>query len=428
MKFTERSIKGLTPKKLALEPGQRKTIMDDTITGFGVRVSHTGVRSFFVIYGPPEKRERYTIGKYGKVTLEDAKKAAIAILSKYSTKGIVTPPRSKRMKFGEYADLWLENVKLTKKHPQHDCRYLAMVKEQWGSSLLEDLTRDQVLAAMRDVVNGVKARLAKQIETLEQHLTAAEKAGDPTVEIKDRVERARARKNIGHTEANRFLASIRACLNSALAAGHIQANPAAGIKGFLVDPPRARVLTDKEMKRFLDAIAQEEDPHVRAAFRLMIETGARRSEVLRAEWEDFNLDALTWRIPSPKSGHPQIVPISRQTVALLRHTPRVGRWLVPSPKKEDSHRHDLAKPWKRIVKKAKLDGVHIHDIRRTFGLDVARSAGLHVASKLLRHSDVRVTERVYAPLGLDDLRDAVEAVQRPAPDNVVDIKAAGGEK
>ena len=47
-------------------------------------------------------------------------------------------------------------------------------------------------------------------------------------------------------------------------------------------------------------------------------------------------------------------------------------------------------------------------MRRTFGLHVAKAAGLHVASKLLRHGDVRITEKVYAPLGLDDLRTALE--------------------
>jgi len=42
---------------------------------------------------------------------------------------------------------------------------------------------------------------------------------------------------------------------------------------------------------------------------------------------------------------------------------------------------------------------------------VSKQAGLHVASKLLRHSDIRVTERVYAPLGIDELRVAMGQAQ-----------------
>jgi integrase len=69
------------------------------------------------------------------------------------------------------------------------------------------------------------------------------------------------------------------------------------------------------------------------------------------------------------------------------------------------HRADLKDPWEGVRAAARLEGVTIHDLRRTFGLHVARKAGLHIASKLLRHSDIRVTERVSAPLGIDDLRN-----------------------
>jgi integrase len=63
-----------------------------------------------------------------------------------------------------------------------------------------------------------------------------------------------------------------------------------------------------------------------------------------------------------------------------------------------------------LRKAAEIPDVNIHDIRRTYGLHATRKVGLHVASKLLRHSDVRVTERVYAPLGIEDLRKAAEDV------------------
>jgi integrase len=72
---------------------------------------------------------------------------------------------------------------------------------------------------------------------------------------------------------------------------------------------------------------------------------------------------------------------------------------------------DLRRAWSTVRKAAEVEGVTIHDLRRTFGLHVAKRAGLHVASKLLRHSDIRVTERVYAPLGMDDLRTAVAGMQ-----------------
>jgi integrase len=60
-------------------------------------------------------------------------------------------------------------------------------------------------------------------------------------------------------------------------------------------------------------------------------------------------------------------------------------------------------------------GLRIHDLRRRFGFDVARSAGLHMASKLLRHSSVVITETHYAPLGIGLLRDAVEKLAEVVP-------------
>ena len=191
----------------------------------------------------------------------------------------------------------------------------------------------------------------------------------------------------------------------------IQTNPASRIQKFKESPPRDRVLTNHELKRFLDALGNEPDPFTRAAFHMMVETGARLSEVLHAKWEDIDFEQELWRIPSSKSGPPQMIPLPRTTVALLQRLERIGPYVVPG-RNPFKPRHDLKGPWKRIKERADLDGVWIHDIRRTFGLEVARSHGLHVASKLLRHSSVRITESVYAPLGIEELRKATDQVSR----------------
>ena len=93
---------------------------------------------------------------------------------------------------------------------------------------------------------------------------------------------------------------------------------------------------------------------------------------------------------------------------MLLRLKRVGPFIVLG-RNAEKPRADLKKVWSRLCERAKLEDVHVHDVRRTFGLAVAKAAGLHIASKLLRHADVRVTERVYAPLGIEDLRAAVEA-------------------
>ena len=55
------------------------------------------------------------------------------------------------------------------------------------------------------------------------------------------------------------------------------------------------------------------------------------------------------------------------------------------------HKGDLHREWATLCKAAKIEGAVVHDLRRTFGKRIAEQAGLHVASKLLRHANVSTT-------------------------------------
>ena len=269
--------------------------------------------------------------------------------------------------FGGWVTTYLERVRLTKKAPKVDERYLNVAVARWRAKPLDTIEPEDVAAARQDLYSETP------------------------------------------TQGNRWVASVRACFAAAVRAGHLKVNPAYGLKPFAEAPPRARVLTQNEMEALLKAVAKEEDVHARAALTILVETGARLSEVLTAKWCDFDLESETWRIPSPKAGKPQTIPIAKSTGQLLRKLPHVGPYVIFG-RTAGKPRRDLKGPWARALERAELTkaGIHIHDVRRTFGLAIAKEAGLHVASKLLRHGDVRITEKVYAPLGLDDLRGALE--------------------
>ena len=70
---------------------------------------------------------------------------------------------------------------------------------------------------------------------------------------------------------------------------------------------------------------------------------------------------------------------------------------------------------------AKLEDINVHDIRRTYGLRVAKHSGILAAQKLLRHSSAAVTSRVYTPLGIDHLREIAEAVNQRETAEVLPI-------
>lgn len=62
-----------------------------------------------------------------------------------------------------------------------------------------------------------------------------------------------------------------------------------------------------------------------------------------------------------------------------------------------------------------LTDVHPHDLRRTCGSWlVQQGVPIQVVSTFLRHSDIRVTDRVYAHLSPTTVQAAVEVLDRPA--------------
>ena len=213
----------------------------------------------------------------------------------------------------------------------------------------------------------------------------------------------------GRTNANRAYAALRSCLERAVVNGILRDNPCRFVKKFPENPPRQRVLTDEEQKQLDKAIEVLEDPQERAFFRLLRETGCRKSEALCVRWEDLDLKARVWTIPSPKAGRPQSIPLPQRTALMLGSLPRRSEFVFPGRTK-GTHLTGVSSTWKELKAAAKLEGVTLHDLRRTYGLAVAKNAGILVASKLLRHHDPRITAKVYAPLDVEDLRKAAEDV------------------
>jgi integrase len=381
-KLTKKFIDGIGPGK----PGGT-WYGDAELPGLYLVSYPTGAKIFIVRFLAARRRRAVVVGRYGVLTLSDARQKAREHLSSATLGGDPATARDRARRtptFSSWADTYLSRIRLEKKSPRDDEKFLGersekakALRARWGTKPLDTITPEEV-AFFRD---GLKKT---------------------------------------PTGANRWLASVRSCFAAAVRAGHIASNPARSLPHYRENPPRARVLTADEMERFLRALDREPDPHIRAAFRLLVETGARLSEVLHAQWADIDFETGLWRIPSPKAGHPQVAPLGERTADMLRKLPRVGPYVIPAitrrPKPGDQKaaarllrpKGDLKGPWERLRDEAKLEDVRIHDIRRSFGLEVAKTAGLHVASKLLRHSSIKITEQVYAPLGIEDLRAAVE--------------------
>jgi integrase len=332
----------------------------------------SGRKSFFVEYGSRGRRKVHTLGPFGVLTVEEARKRAQGVLAEV-LKGedpnvsVKEKQKAKELTFAAWTEQYLVRIAHRRRSTWDDKRFFKMAKKRFGTKPLISVTVDDI---------------QKGFDTL----TAD---GTPI-------------------QANRWLAAIRACLQEAWRQSKIPDNPAKKVRPNQENEPRDRVVSNDEMEKVIAAI-QKEEPAIRAAFILLIETGARLSEVRRAEWLHFDLERGLWTIPSShnKSNRKKLLPLNTVVLAELKGLEPSGRFLLPGTD-PDKPRVDFKRPWERIKKRAELEGVAIHDFRRTFGLRIARQAGLHMASRLLGHSDISVTQKVYAPLDIEDRRKAVE--------------------
>jgi len=148
--------------------------------------------------------------------------------------------------------------------------------------------------------------------------------------------------------------------------------------------------------------------------RLLLLTGARKSEVLGATWDQFDLAAGIWTIPhtATKQGTEHRLPLNapaRQLLASLYERRNGSEWVFPR-RRGSEHREDLKYSWRRICKAAGITGLRVHDLRHNHASALV-SAGfsLPVIGALLGHSQPQTTAR-YAHLLDDPLREASERV------------------
>ena len=125
----------------------------------------------------------------------------------------------------------------------------------------------------------------------------------------------RAAEGVRWTISRIYSHAIRNLLTSA--------NPAREIRGAIQLPPVEHnpPLPAKEFPAFVRKVnAYEGRGETRAALQLLLLTFVRKSELVGAKWEEFDLDQKEWRIPGDrmKMGEEHVVPLSRQAVKLLK--------------------------------------------------------------------------------------------------------------
>jgi integrase len=378
LNFTKRSLDSLSPAS------ERVTVFDKQTAGLGLVIFPSGVRSFFHLRFVRGYPQRTTIGRFPEVSVEQARGKASelnAALSSWKLSGYRgdTPFETRRdPTLEDLADQYVE--KHLKAHASRPDQ--AAKSAEWQFAKYLGPWRNRKVGSIRKT---------------------------DVVELHDRLGRGTGK----HT-ANRVVQFLRALFYWADEAGVWHGvNPASGIKLFH-EAKRTRFLQPNELPQLFAALRKEPNVDLRDFVNLAMWTGARRGDILSLRWENLFLEDNRWQVPDPKNRTPYLVALTPEAIKILRDRREfVGDspWVFPS-RGRTGHVVDLKNAWRKLLQRAKLDGLRQHDLRRTLGsYQAAQGTSMKIIGESLGHKSLAATQ-VYAQLNLDPVRASVMSATR----------------
>lgn len=358
-------------------PTRRQDITYDTdLKGFGVRITSGGAKAFILNYRIQGRERRYTIGSYPEWSAAAARKQAETLKRRIDLGEDPMAERREQRDAPTVGDLCLdyERQHLPKKRPSSQKDDMSIIK----TILLPRLGQEK----------AANVRYA-DVERLHRELSDS-----------------------APYRANRVVALLSKIYSLAIKRELVGDNPAAKIERN-AEHRRTRYLTADEWGRLRTVLDAYPNQQVANAIRLLLLTGARRSEVLSACWDHFDLEAGTWVRPAAyvKQAREHRVPLSKAALDLLKSMRATNSDLLLFPgKSPNKPLRDIKKAWATICRRADLSNLRLHDLRHSFASILASSgASLPMIGALLGHTQAQTTHR-YAHLFDDPLRDAADKV------------------
>lgn len=221
---------------------------------------------------------------------------------------------------------------------------------------------------------------------------------------------------------NKCLTMLKSMFNLAVKKHLILRNPFLGEKKFN-DNERKRYLQEDEMERFFDAIDKEEEI-IQDLVKMLLYTGQRKNCVLSMRWEELNGSLNVWTIPTSKmkGKESHTLPLPLQCTNILKRRAEhkhPNGFVFPAKTKNSKLGHIAEKTgensfWRRITRNAGLystdknQNLTVHDLRRSLASwQINNDVDLYTVSKTLGHKSIATTQKIYAHLNADKVRDGV---------------------
>ena len=220
----------------------------------------------------------------------------------------------------------------------------------------------------------------------------------------------RKEANMSPASINRELSLLKTILYSAEYDGLIASNPIRGrrVKKLEENNSREKVILDMKLKdadlrRLLDSA----DPDFKPVLIIALITGMRLGEILKMKWNDINFRLGTIRIPkeNSKSKKERVIPFDSVIFNVLDSMERKGKYVFMSDR-TGKRRKDIRKAFKAACKCAGIPsgrkkGLTFHDLRHLAAYRLVKLTDIVTASKILGHSDVKMTLRYCHPSDKD---------------------------
>ncbi|WP_170328623.1 site-specific integrase [Ruegeria arenilitoris] len=351
-------------------------VWDSQIAGFGVRVMPSGAKTYQAQYRKGGRTRRISIGRHGKVTVDEAQKLAKELMGQVAK--------------GENP---AEEIAQHRRAPT-----VAALCERFFDTHVKERCKPSTQGEYRRAIDLFIAPAIGSFKVVD-------------VERKDIAELHHKFRDKPY-QANRTLGVLSKMFNLAEIWGMRPdgSNPCRHVPKYR-EEKRERYLSQDELQRLGQVLAEaerdgSESPFVVAAFRLLILTGCRLGEIQTLQWS-FITDA-GMELPDTKTGARRI-PLPQAARAVLSTLPRLpDNPYVIAGAVPGHYATDLQKPWRRIRAQADLHDVRIHDLRHTYASNAVSSGmPIQMVGRLLGHSQIQTTMR-YAHLADDPVRLAAE--------------------
>ena len=136
---------------------------------------------------------------------------------------------------------------------------------------------------------------------------------------------------------------------------------------------------------------------------ILIDTGARYSEISKIEWSSINLEEKTIRLWRPKVRNESVLYMTDRVYSILKGRNKTKKTQYVFTNKKGGPRNTATLPIRKAFKRSGIEGCTVHTFRHTHASRLIQNGlSIYEVKEILGHTDINTTLR-YAHLERRDI-------------------------